>query len=262
MTHTFFENRDSIVPETVAGYQQTDAGKYIEAPFEDQSWSFGCGGINSTVDDMLKWDNALYTDLLLGPEWRAKAFTAFSLPNGQNTHYGAGFGVTDRNGIQFIEHGGSQHGFESDILRIPNEHMYIIVLSNNENANLYSIPGDVAVRMLNIHMPKPAGKYPVLKALAQDTGAFLIHHMNAHVTWNFTPVKQLRTIFIKGDSLYAKATAEEYAEALLFISEDLFTGLESGMMYHFIRNKKRKVISLEYFSEPLRYGPDDIEIKE
>lgn len=262
MSHTFLSNRDSIVVGTVAGYEQTDSGRFVSAKFEDPSWGFGNGGINSTVHDMLKWDNALYTDILLKSEWRNKAFTALQLPNGQDTHYGAGFGITNRDGIQYIEHGGSDHGFQSDILRIPAKHIYIVVLSNNESGNLYSIPWTMAVRMMHISLPKPALKYPDLKTLAQDTGSFLIHRMYARVTWNFTPLKQYRTIFIKGDSLYSKTTDNENSELLLFISEDLFIGKVSGMMYRFIRDKKRRVVSLLYYSEPLRYGPDDLEAKQ
>lgn len=261
MTHTFLENRDSIVSGTVAGYEKTDSGKFVLAQFEDPSWGFGCGGLNSTIDDMLKWDKALYTDALLNSEWRNKAFTSLYLLNGQDTHYGAGFGVTNKDGVQYLEHGGSQHGFESDILRVPKNNLYIIVLSNNESSNLYDIPCSIAVRMMNISLPKPELKYPNIKKLAQDTGSFLIHHMYARVTWNFTQLKQYRTIFIKGDSLYSKSTDNESPELLLFISEDRFIGKESGMMYHFIRDEKRKVVSLEYYSEPLRYGPDDLEIK-
>lgn len=262
MSNTFFENRDSIVAGTVGGYEQTESGKYIPATFEDQSWSFGCGGINSTVDDLLKWDNALYTDILLRAEWRTKAFTALHLPNGQDTHYGAGFGVTNAAGMQFIEHGGSQHGFESDILRVPGKRLYVVVLSNNETGNLYDVPGNIAMRMLNISTPHAAAKHPAVKTLAQDTGSFLIHHMYARVTWNFNPDPQFRTISILGDTLYANATDDDSPEALLFVSQDLFIGSQSGMMYHFIRNEKKKVVSLEYYSEPLRYGPDDIEVKQ
>lgn len=67
----------------------------------------------STLDDLLKWQNALNQNLLLSSKEETKAFAKYKLNNGQEIEYGYGWHLKNINGIPTREHDGSIFGLKS-----------------------------------------------------------------------------------------------------------------------------------------------------
>jgi CubicO group peptidase (beta-lactamase class C family) len=90
----------------------------------------GAGDVYSTVDDLLRWDEALYGDKLLSSESRAAMFRI----QYKTARGGLGYGWFVRRGadgsISHFQHGGSGAGFTSVLIRRPKDHVYIAVLAN------------------------------------------------------------------------------------------------------------------------------------
>ncbi len=88
------------------------------------------GALISTVDDLAKWDAALYTEQLVQQQSLTKAWTPFVMNNGKATKYGYGWIVTTLEGERMITHSGGINGFSCDGVRLPDSRIYVAILSN------------------------------------------------------------------------------------------------------------------------------------
>jgi CubicO group peptidase (beta-lactamase class C family) len=108
------------------------------ADFVDMSVPYAAGGLYSTVEDLYRWDQALYTDKLIPKNLRDKMFTSFG-----GFGYGYGWGIGKEGDRPVISHIGGIQGFSSSIARYPNDKVVIIVLGNREDGN----SGDIGVQL-------------------------------------------------------------------------------------------------------------------
>ncbi|HZM05897.1 MAG TPA: serine hydrolase domain-containing protein [Candidatus Saccharimonadales bacterium] len=92
---------------------------------------YGDGNVNTTVGDMIKWDNALTGDKLVHRATLQEAFTRGALNNGTKFDYGFGWALRKRHNTETTEHNGSWVGFRSGIVRFSQRQLTIIILSNS-----------------------------------------------------------------------------------------------------------------------------------
>ncbi|MCK5055134.1 MAG: beta-lactamase family protein [Candidatus Aminicenantes bacterium] len=88
----------------------------------------GDGNVHSSIEDLFKWDQALYAEKLLKKKTLKMMFTPGRLNNGESFAYGFGWGVTDSG--KKVHHGGGWVGFRSFIMRYLDKKDTIIVLIN------------------------------------------------------------------------------------------------------------------------------------
>jgi CubicO group peptidase (beta-lactamase class C family) len=111
-------------------YRQKRTTDYLDTVLGDK-------GIFSTVEDLYKWDQALYTNKLVKPETLQEAYTGTWLKKKQHEDYGFGWRIKPlENGDTAVYHGGLWHGFSTYFLRNPKDHSALIVLSNLPNGSL------------------------------------------------------------------------------------------------------------------------------
>jgi len=95
---------------------------------------FSAGGIYSTVEDMLKWNQGLLAGKVVKKEALAKAWTSYVLADGRPAHYGYGWQVDGTiQGSPTIEHSGNIPGFMSDGLYLAAADIYVVVLLNRRD---------------------------------------------------------------------------------------------------------------------------------
>ena len=100
----------------------------------------GDKNIYSTPKDLLKWDQALYTDQFLRRTLLDSAFTPYSLERPSIHNYGLGWRMLlIPNGKKVIYHFGRWHGFNAAFARLVDEKVTIIILGNKFNRNIYSV---------------------------------------------------------------------------------------------------------------------------
>jgi D-alanyl-D-alanine carboxypeptidase len=118
-----------IVPNRVAGYQKTPQG-IVNARFLSMTQPYAAGALVSTVDDLARWHRALDSGAVLKPESLRRMWTPVRLPGGADTRYGFGWMIWSYDGHAVVEHGGGINGFQTANLRLPDDRIYVAVLSN------------------------------------------------------------------------------------------------------------------------------------
>lgn len=89
----------------------------------------GPGRVSSTVEDLLKWDQALYTNKLVSQNTLADAFTPMRLNNGTISNYGFGWELRPAENI--VWHNGDNPGYKTIIIRFLKSNITLIILCNN-----------------------------------------------------------------------------------------------------------------------------------
>ena len=116
----------------------TAGGKYVEEKFADDV--IGDKGVYSTVDDMLKWDQALYSEKLLKKETIIEAFTGYSNEHKGKRNYGYGWRlIDDGKNPKIVYHNGWWHGYATLFFRRPSDQTTVIILSNKFGGGTYHI---------------------------------------------------------------------------------------------------------------------------
>ena len=148
MTNTFVYDRPGKKnARDAVGYGQfgaVDDGSATAIP--------GDGGIYSTVDDLLKWDQALYNDKLVSQSTLAESFTPGKVEEGTCT-YGFGWNVEEKDGGTYLWHTGNQAGFRAFFGRRLADRVTVIMLTNKGNSKRLDINGAIQ----NILAAKPYG---------------------------------------------------------------------------------------------------------
>lgn len=132
----------TTVPNRSFGYSVSNAG----VEYSDQSaWSavLGDGGIYSSVEDLFKWDQALYENGLISADLRAQSWTP-----GLET-YGFGFRIDEYKGHRRYHHSGSTSGFRNHMQQYPDDRLTIIVLTNRAEPDVAPLADKVADLFLN-----------------------------------------------------------------------------------------------------------------
>ena len=88
----------------------------------------GPGRISSTAADLLKWDQALYTNQLVKQSTLQEAFQPMKLNDGTLSNYGFGWELPS---ASVVMHTGDNPGYATRIVRYLNQKRTIIILSNN-----------------------------------------------------------------------------------------------------------------------------------
>lgn len=90
----------------------------------------GDGGIFSSLEDFLIWDQALYTNTLLPQEKLNEAFIAPTLTDGTVSNYGFGWALSD----EVMQHSGGWLAARTYIYRNTKTKTCLVILDNSANA--------------------------------------------------------------------------------------------------------------------------------
>ncbi len=122
-----------------AGHIKDSLGNFVNAntfhAFDYTVWlgnRKGPGRISSTARDLLKWDQALYSEKLVAKATLDQAFTPMKLNNGSLSNYGFGWAISKTGeGKMVVSHTGDNPGYRTIIIRDLESRRTLIVLSNN-----------------------------------------------------------------------------------------------------------------------------------
>ena len=122
-----------------AGHLQDSLENYVNAnKFHESDYTVwlgnrkGPGRVSSNVEDLLKWDQALYTKKLVSKETLEQAFSPYVLNDGTRSYYGFGWEVEPKSPFgKMVMHTGDNPGYQTIIVRFIEENKTIIALNNN-----------------------------------------------------------------------------------------------------------------------------------
>ena len=93
----------------------------------------GDGNVYSTVEDLYRWDQALYTEKLVKKSTFEEAITSGRLNNGELTKYGFGWFIPEPG--KKVSHTGGWVGFRNEITRYIDRNQALIILTNGTDAS-------------------------------------------------------------------------------------------------------------------------------
>lgn len=141
MTHTQFVDRhEMIVPGKAGSYAPGPGGFVLALANWEQT---GDGAVNTTVEDLVKWERNFETGTVGGAEGIAQMHTTRMLTDGKPNTYALGLGVDSFRGVRRVSHGGAWAGYRAHIIRYPDEKLSLISLCNLSNSN----PGELNQRV-------------------------------------------------------------------------------------------------------------------
>jgi CubicO group peptidase (beta-lactamase class C family) len=131
MADTDYEDSLSVVEHLAEGYvSATRRADYI-----DMSNAYAANGLYSTVEDLYRWEQALFGGQVVSQAtWDAMLAAAVPIPEPEYP-YDFGYGLligTTSNGHPVIRHGGGIKGFSSTLTHLTDANMTLVVLSNFE----------------------------------------------------------------------------------------------------------------------------------
>ncbi len=153
MSSTRIISEADIVPNRAAGY------RLVKGELKNQEWvapmvnTTADGSLYFSILDLAKWDAALYTEKLLKRSSLNLMWTPVKLKNGQpnQSNYGFGWFIDERNGHRCIHHDGSWQGFETAINRYVDDQLTVVALTNLAGAEPGKITQHVAELYLAAH---------------------------------------------------------------------------------------------------------------
>ena len=149
MKNTGYDHASPIMKKRAAGYER--GGGLKNAEYLDMSIPYAAGAMYSTVEDLLLWDQALYTEKLISEKSKVEYYR----PGLSN--YAFGWVVRNMavgkspDSVWTISHGGGINGFNTVIVRVPAKRQLIVFLNNTGGAPLQ----EMVTGVLGILYEKP-----------------------------------------------------------------------------------------------------------
>lgn len=210
------------------GYFRLMEESNIPAPIVDSSVSYSAGAIYSTTGDLYKWHQSLQENAIVKKTSKEKAHTPVM------NKYGYGWGIDSTAGKRTIGHSGGIHGFNSNMVSIPEDNTTVILLANVANSNLDKITQNIFAILYNLPYKLPEEKKAILlseEVLKQYSGVYDLSE------------KLIITISLENGKLIGKPEGQE-ALQLHPEKEDHFFIKEIDARVTFTRNEKKEVTEM------------------
>jgi CubicO group peptidase (beta-lactamase class C family) len=155
MSHTqYLNDHTAIVPHRATGYGPHPGGGFgIQMSNWEQN---GDGGVNTTVEDLAKWDRNFYDPKVGGPWLIEQLQTPGKLNDGSSIEYARGLVVSRYRELRTVSHGGSWAGYRAELLRFPDQKFSVIALCNLAAAQ----PGALALKVADLYLADRLGPDP------------------------------------------------------------------------------------------------------
>ena len=124
LANTGYDHHATILKYRATGYSRGPGGAPVNSAFIDMSQPYAAGSLYSTVEDLFAWNEALFSGKLLSPQ----SFSQMITPVKNN--YGYGIGSRTMFNRKAISHGGGINGFNTTLVRLPDEKLTVTVLRN------------------------------------------------------------------------------------------------------------------------------------
>jgi CubicO group peptidase (beta-lactamase class C family) len=169
MLATGYDHTETIIPKRAAGYARSFSG-LRNAEFLDMSLPGAAGALYSTVEDLYRWDQALYGDSLLSAAGKETMFTPGL------SDYAYGWAVKkmpigpDKAERLVIRHNGGINGFGTAIVRVPAERVLVVLLDNCSGSSVDPIVAGILDVLYGRTPPAPKRSIAAVlwKALGEE----------------------------------------------------------------------------------------------
>ncbi|WP_299097573.1 serine hydrolase [uncultured Winogradskyella sp.] len=229
MTASQYGSHSKIIKNRAMPYEEVDKG-YVNASYLSMSLPHAAGALTSTIDDMLKWQNALANNTLIKASTLQKAINGSKLNNGEHIDYGYGLGELTLKGSKGYTHSGGIFGTSTNGIYLINEDVYVIGLSNCSCNDIGSVTTQLAAAAIG----KP---YPSMKDVVQLNEDQLKKWVGAYEFEGGV----IRHIFFKDGALKSMRESDTNTVFDIFpLSENRFMFNDSSIEYRFSKSADGK----------------------
>lgn len=170
MTHTEWRNDfRKVVRNRAIAYSAKNFMYYTDMPNENV---YGNGGLLTTAEDLLAWNNYYLSGKLGQPSLLARQLATSKFNNGSMGHYGAGLRVDSVLGRKIITHSGATASYRANLDYFPDLGLSIAWLSNTSQFDIDAKPAAVSIRNLLVKNLAAAEKPAASKQVIPDSALF------------------------------------------------------------------------------------------
>ena len=148
MTHTRFnDDHMAVIPNRATGYSPREGGAGWATAMSNFEQT-GDGAVQTSIEDMQRWDENFYTGKVGGAETVAAMQKTATLNDGKKQTYALGLMVDSYRGLHTVSHGGAWAGYRAELLRFPEQHFSVACLCNLARTN----PSQLARRVAEVYL--------------------------------------------------------------------------------------------------------------
>lgn len=225
MTHTGFDFIHLKDAHKTTGYILLNAKETIPAPVVDSTVAYAAGAVYATTGDLYRWHRALQNNSILSKAQQELAYSAVK------NRYGYGWVIDSTQGKRRVGHGGAIDGFTTNLSRVPEDDICIILLSNASDRSRDDITNSIYAILYNKEYELPREHIAVVlpdAVMQQYTGEYEIR-----------PGLTV-TISVKDNGLAAQPTNQR-EKFILPEKEDMFFDTNDDVLLQFTRNEQKQV---------------------
>lgn len=152
MRGSAFHARIDQLTNRAAGYFAR-GGQFRRVPV---TWlAGGDGGLYTTLEDLLRWDQAFYSAQPFGEEFADFMESRGRLASGERIDYASGLIIGRFRGLRTVSHTGRVPGTRSAMLRFPGQQLSVVCLCNRSDADPPALARELAAIYLGgkLHSP-------------------------------------------------------------------------------------------------------------
>ena len=237
LTHNTDPQR--LVPHRASGYEWVK-GHYENRPMLLPFIAFSAGSLLSTVEDLAKWDAALYTEKLLKGSTIEQMWTSTKTRDGATAPFNYGFGwfIDSYHGHRVVQHSGGTPGFSSTIYRFVDDQLTVIILTNHADMIIDQLAIDIAgfyVPALKRPTGRPDPDPPLSNRLRQVVAALFAGRYDSAT---FTPGLRIFLATATGRAWWQWVVARGPLRSIIF-SDTETNGTERFLRYQVVLGEER-----------------------
>jgi CubicO group peptidase (beta-lactamase class C family) len=131
MAHTEFRaDASQVISRLASGYRKMPDGYHL-APDDDEM--LGDSGVFTTLGDLARWDRNFYEPIVGRQRALDLMLQRTALNDGSANPYAAGLKILTHRGLRMIEHAGDLPGYQSELIRFPDQRLSVAVLCNQRD---------------------------------------------------------------------------------------------------------------------------------
>ncbi len=147
MTNTrILDDHTKVIPHRAASYAPGPEGSFA---VQMSNWEqTGDGAVQTTVEDLAKWDQNFYDPKVGGAGLVEQLQTRGTLNDGETIPYARGLLVEEHRGLRRVSHGGGWAGYRAEMIRFPDQKLSVVTLCNLGTVN----PTFLAQRVADLYL--------------------------------------------------------------------------------------------------------------
>lgn len=230
MTNSHFATDIGITKNRADGYSMGKQG-VENARYLSMTKPYAAGAIQSTVEDLFKWHQAVHSYKLITKASLDRALSRYTLSTGDKTNYGYGWRFGYIQDSPSIWHGGWINGFIAMGMYLPKEDVFVAVFSNCD----CNSPEDITAKLAALAIGEPYAYTAIAlpdSILAGYTGVYE------------NGKGQIRVITVADHQLHAQSNRAPKSKIDACAKEKFAYAEDSLSRIDFVRDAKGKVASL------------------